>query len=792
MKALALCRNDSSKGAALVIVLAFVILLTGLVLAYLSRTTTNRQLAQSSYNNTSADLLARSALDIVVNDFEQEILSHPTPSPSYITPVPYGTPAAGQTPIPNLIRRSFSGDPTNRTSSVSSMSPSANGRIINTSRWNGHYLIPRGSATLNIDASPVPSFTAPDWVLVTSQGPAVTPSPDTVIGRYAFAAYDEGGLLDMNLAGYGSYPAGSGGGPNPSPTPWAVNVGRKGVLALADLTALPATPTVITTTTSAGSMAGFLSASSINSIVGWRNFAVTQQADGSFPSGFSFPASLNKQDAYGSYLLDFGDPPYASPSPFPSYPFSSVYPATSNSRTDQAFMTRQELLKLRSSLGFSQSLLQYMGTFSRERNQPARDWNRLNNHLQDRFDITNLGLVKPNPSGTPPSRGKGQTKGKARGRIRGDAGSILDLFGLLWIPADTTITDPHDIRHWGHWKYVSRPGFCNPNSNGCDHIPALRGGQKNDFFQILDYAVANQANGQTDDSVFVATILGLGASLIDQYDNPGDDADPTTGTHTTIIQYGAGYALGWENGDSPDPHPSPALNKPTPLPGPSPTVLNHAFTTVADLGYGLKTENAFTPVNLQTTGSPDATLLDFFTYNPIDHAYPRLGIINLNTKNPPVLAAILKGALKKDVDAAPTPNPLPAVSQTEAMTAAEAIVNETWLNNRPAFTRADIARLTSVAAGAITNPGYGGEEQQKLAEVTARALSEIGQARTWNLFIDLIAQTGRYVSGTTSVTDGSKFTVEGETRYWLHIALGRDLVNGSVDVLGTQLEEVNE
>ena len=34
--------------------------------------------------------------------------------------------------------------------------------------------------------------------------------------------------------------------------------------------------------------------------------------------------------------------------------------------------------------------------------------------------------------------------------------------------------------------------------------------------------------------------------------------------------------------------------------------------------------------------------------------------------------------------------------------------------------------------------------------------------------------------------------LEGKKRYWLHIALGRDLVSGSVAVRGTQLEEVTE
>src|SRR5262245_36281402 len=77
MKTFIHSHDTASKGAALMIVLAFVVLLAGVSLAYFSRTTTDRQLAQSSYTDTSADLLARSALDIVVNDFKQEILTDP-------------------------------------------------------------------------------------------------------------------------------------------------------------------------------------------------------------------------------------------------------------------------------------------------------------------------------------------------------------------------------------------------------------------------------------------------------------------------------------------------------------------------------------------------------------------------------------------------------------------------------------------------------------------------------------------------------------------------------------------
>ncbi len=57
--------------------------------------------------------------------------------------------------------------------------------------------------------------------------------------------------------------------------------------------------------------------------------------------------------------------------------------------------------------------------------------------------------------------------------------------------------------------------------------------------------------------------------------------------------------------------------------------------------------------------------------------------------------------------------------------------------------------------------------------------------------IDVIAQTGRYKPTAANLT-ANKFIVEGEKRYWLHIALGRDLNGGNVDVLGAQLEEVTE
>ena len=165
--------QTSRKGAALIVVLAFVVLLSGLVVAYLTRAGADRQLAQASFQDTKSDLLARSALEIVVADFKQEIADGITVTAANIQPRRWGVPLPGETPFPNLIRRSVQGDPTGWTSGLSSgPAPSANPKRgeITSARWNSHYLLPRASSSGN-DSTPASNFAAPDWVLLTPQGP---------------------------------------------------------------------------------------------------------------------------------------------------------------------------------------------------------------------------------------------------------------------------------------------------------------------------------------------------------------------------------------------------------------------------------------------------------------------------------------------------------------------------------------------------------------------------------------------------------------------------------------------
>jgi Putative Ig domain len=860
-------RDGASKGAALIIVLAFVVLVTVLSVSYFSRTTTDRQLAQSSFNDTTADLLARSALDIVVSDFKQEIANNLTVTTANIQPARY--PAGIPNDNPNLIRYTSQNAAASRASTVSSTAASANGRSISLARWNSHYLIPRASSTTSIDSTPVASFVPPDWVLVTSQGPNSAPPPNAVIGRYAYAVYDEGGLVDINVGGFPTYAsvtrptrklrprypleeseiilcgqapaftpanlnktitagalwsftpntnhsptsftasalphglsfdtssgnisgiptspgaftinltctngAGTGtavltltvqGFVSPDSTPWPVNLARKGTLAFADLTALPSTPTAITPTTSVASMGPSPSPTLINKLMGWRNYATTQQSGASFDTP-SF--ALASADNYARYFLGAAYPLATS--------FTTVSNAVQNNRTDQAAMSRQELIKLQRTIGFSQSLLQYLGTFSRELNRPAPDWPKVNgNNLTVRFDMSNIQAVIP---GFRIRHGNG--KGHQYGVNK--QSQVGQLFGLTWVEGTwapgTRSTDPN---YYGHWHYI----------HTLNSLPA-----NPDFFQIIDYAM-NRVNGGASNP---QKTFAVGAALIDQYDGDDlDDPDPNlpnggAGNTITIIDYGgASYAYGIEgmSFDAPyDPIVSPNGNQSrppfAPYPPPAPAgyaLLNRRFENVGEFGYAYNPASTLTSKTLDfaSAASPDKPILDFFTYN---EASPRAGMVNLNTRNGPVLGSIIQGALLKDLGSENLPTAV--VSRSDALAAGQAIVQETTstgVGHGPALTRGDVARLAAATAAAVPNLATSDEARQTIS----RALADTGQTRTWNLMIDVIAQTGKYVPGTTDLTDPSKFIVQGEKRYWLHIALDRD--GGTV--LGQQLEEVTE
>jgi Tfp pilus assembly protein PilX len=714
------------QAAALIIVLALVVLVTGLAVAYLSRTTSDRQVAHSSFHQSNVDQLAQSAMDNIIGDLRQEITDGSTTSTVTVNgnDLTIYTPTSAAYMVPqrnvnlagvyNLIRRSGSPDPVppgrpTRASAVNSMTDvSANGRYVTSTRWNGHYLVPKGNVNTS-DPSPTPTFDAvtPNWVFVTSAGATPSPAPADVIGRYAYAIYDEGGLLDANLVGL------------PSPTPGAVTIAspspsrtvypaRKGTVAFADLTALRLT--------SGGSTPDPLT---ISKIVGWRNYATTL-----VPTNRTFPDLSPSPTEFVTYFLNNSrDFLTVNPSPNPK------------GRTDQAFTTRSKLIQLVvSGLGAAAvpNLLQYLGTFSRELNSPT--WQSATNPISRRFQLDNISLLNP----TPPTIA--QTV------------SIKTYFGLQW----STTTN--------RWQYVGTQGS---SPLVAIATPAPGGSPAPDFFQILSYSYANPGPTPTIDK-----ILGLGASIIDQY-----DADQVT----TGIEYAPAPAVAWGAEDRApaipmgSPGPSPL---PTPIPGYSP-VLQRPFQNVGELGYAYNPVNPVpgSTLNFYTSGSGDAALLDFFTCNTTDNAatyhlpYPlRAGPVNINTRNSAIIAALLTGALPN------WPPPGSGVPSSSATPAATLITAAT--NTQPAISRQDLARLAAAVGTTI-----GSTEEPK--ETIVRALGDTTQTRTWGLLIDVIAQSGRYPPGET---DLRKFVVEGEQHYWVHVAIDRF----TGQVIDKQIEVVNE
>jgi hypothetical protein len=710
------------QAAALIIVLAFVVLLIGLAVAYLSRATGDRAVADSSFNQSNVDQLAQGAADNIIGDLRQEITDGSTTTTVNINgnDVTIYTPTSATYMVPvrnvtlggvfNLIRRSVRSDPIlppavpSRASAVNSMNDvSANGRSITSTRWNGHYLIPKGDVNTS-DPSPTPTFNAvtPDWVFVTAAGATPAPPAADVIGRYAYAIYDEGGLLDANLVGLPSPTPGAVTIPLPSPSR-TVYPSRRGTIAFADLTILPLTPGGTTP-----------NPATLSKIVGWRNYATTTVPVTG--GGSTFP-NLSP-----------------SPSPFVTYflnnarDYLTVNPLlNSKGRTDQAFSTRSQLIQLvTTSLG-TPNLLQYLGTFSREQNSPT--WQSASNPISQRFQLDTISLLSP----TPPFVSVGPT--------------IKAYFGLQW--SSTT----------NRWQYVGTQGT---SLLSAIPTPAPGGSPAPDFFQILNYAIPGQP---------INKILSLGAAIIDQY-----DADQVT----TGIEYAPAPAVAW---GAEDRNPVIPMGSPGPSPLPTPItgylVLQRPFQNVGELGYAYNPINPIpgATLNFYTSGSGDAALLDFFTYNTTNNTatynlpYPfRAGPVNINTRNWGVIGALLKGALPNE------PPTTGGVSSGTATTAANLIRTET--NTQPAMNRQDLARLAAAVGTTI-----GSTEEQK--ETVVRALSDTTQTRTWGLLIDLIVQTGRYAPGET---DLRKFVVEGEQHYWVHVAIDR--FTGWV--IDKQIEVINE
>jgi len=214
---------------ALVVILAALVLATIILTAFMAQTTLSRQVSLSSAGQNRAETVGQTALETILGDLRTEIVAGSTLHTS--NEVNIYTPLANLAAIPsrvgaegftNVVKRSVGGSnfwqgsfyqgtiasPLRAIPGASTTNMSANGRAITPSRWNVPYLL----------GESIPAgFVSPDWILVNRQGAmtngATTPdmatlsNPDEgndqyVVGRFAYMIYNEGGLLDINVAGY--------------------------------------------------------------------------------------------------------------------------------------------------------------------------------------------------------------------------------------------------------------------------------------------------------------------------------------------------------------------------------------------------------------------------------------------------------------------------------------------------------------------------------------------------------------------------------------------------------------
>ena len=263
-----------------------------------------------------------------------------------------------------------------------------------------------------------------------------------------------------------------------------------------------------------------------------------------------------------------------------------------------------------------------------------------------------------------------------------------------------------------------------------------------------------------------------------------------------------------------------------------PIVLNRPFRTVDEMGYTFRgTPYKNLDFFLPETG--DAGLLDTFCVGPNSttntnafSSFPILsaGKVNLNTLQTPVLAALVSGALSDEF------NKTNSLRSNDVATIAMALTNRTagtnpWQGplanvgdlagrfiginvsgvtpNTPNQTNyyssmlcspgVGYANLTTTVTyaglsadlGSMTNTTNSAILIQRLRQAGLRPFVTQGQTRVWNLMIDLVAQTGRFAPAASNL---DQFVVEGESHFWLHVAIDRY----TGQILDSQLEPVTE
>lgn len=207
-----------------------------------------------------------------------------------------------------------------------------------------------------------------------------------------------------------------------------------------------------------------------------------------------------------------------------------------------------------------------------------------------------------------------------------------------------------------------------------------------------------------------------------------------------------------------------------------PVLLNRPFQSVGEMGYAFR-DLPWKTMDLWSGTSGDGALLDYFcieeTALDANRRPLRAGVINVNTAPEPVLEAVIRDAISKEI----AQSPLTASQVTEIAQSVAASVAGSPLNSI-----ADLPRLADSSSFPVSTDKILRKTEK---EAFLRALAPVVEENVWNVMIDVVAQTGRFPPGAANLKD---FAVQGEARYWIFAAIDRT----TGEIIDTQFELVTE
>ena len=195
-----------------------------------------------------------------------------------------------------------------------------------------------------------------------------------------------------------------------------------------------------------------------------------------------------------------------------------------------------------------------------------------------------------------------------------------------------------------------------------------------------------------------------------------------------------------------------------------PIVLNRPLHSVGEMGYAFR-GTPCRSLDFFSAASGDAPLLDFFSVSEAPDDGVTGGRIAINSAGANVLAALLRGTLADEGNAS-------ALKDDRALEAARslaALVRDTGAGGGPLLDRSELVTRWLGDQGRLP-VGSASERIKRQRETFIRALADAAETRTWNLLIDLVAQTGRIPKGRTAL---DQFLVESERHVWVHLSIDR-------------------